>query len=118
MIWVADGEIGCMISMDQEIPENGYINSNNSKGGTKMVKSIAKEVAPGAIRTPIDAAIQSILGTYADLMMLVPYKRISEPDDIARAVSWLASEAPDYATGALLFVDGRMSLYPGVATGR
>ncbi|WFU38122.1 SDR family oxidoreductase [Bradyrhizobium sp. CB82] len=46
-------------------------------------------------------------------MTLVPYKRIGEPEDIARAVAWLA----DYVTGATLFVDGGMSLYPGFATG-
>ncbi len=50
-------------------------------------------------------------------MTLVPYKRIGEPDDIARAAVWLASDASDYVTGATLFVDGGMTLYPGFATG-
>ena len=50
-------------------------------------------------------------------MTLVPYKRIGEPDDIARAAVWLASDAADYVTGATLFVDGGMTLYPGFATG-
>lgn len=48
---------------------------------------------------------------------LVPYKRIGEPDDIAQAAVWLASDAADYVTGATLFVDGGMTLYPGFATG-
>lgn len=43
--------------------------------------------------------------------------RCPEPDDIAQAVVWLASEASDYVTGATLFVDGGMTLYPGFATG-
>ena len=44
-------------------------------------------------------------------------KRIGEPDDIAHAVAWLASGAADYVTGAALFVDGGMTLYPGFTTG-
>ena len=32
--------------------------------------------------------------------------------DIARAVAWLASDQAAYVTGATLFVDGGMSLYP------
>ena len=50
-------------------------------------------------------------------MTLVPYKRIGEPADIAQAAVWLASDNADYVTGATLFVDGGMTLYPGFATG-
>ena len=54
---------------------------------------------------------------YAALMKLVPYKRIGETDDIARAAVWLASDDSDYITGATLYVDGGMTLYPGFETG-
>ena len=54
---------------------------------------------------------------YAELMKLVPYKRIGEVDDIARAAVWLASDDSDYVTGATLYVDGGMTLYPGFETG-
>jgi glucose 1-dehydrogenase len=47
----------------------------------------------------------------------VPYKRIGEVDDIARAAVWLASDDSDYITGATLYVDGGMTLYPGFETG-
>jgi glucose 1-dehydrogenase len=50
-------------------------------------------------------------------MTLVPYKRIGEPDDVARAAVWLASDDSDYVVGAALFVDGGMTLYPGFADG-
>jgi glucose 1-dehydrogenase len=50
-------------------------------------------------------------------MHLVPYKRIGEPEDIGRAVVFLASDQADYINGASLFVDGGMTLYPGFATG-
>jgi glucose 1-dehydrogenase len=71
-------------------------------------------VAPGAIRTPINWAAWE---KYHDLTTLIPYKRIGEPEDIAQAVVWLASDAADYVTGATLFIDGGMTLYPGFATG-
>jgi NAD(P)-dependent dehydrogenase (short-subunit alcohol dehydrogenase family) len=40
-----------------------------------------------------------------------------QPDDIARAVVWLASDQSDYVVGATLFVDGGMTLFPDFAEG-
>jgi glucose 1-dehydrogenase len=54
---------------------------------------------------------------YEDLMTLVPYKRIGEPADVARAAVWLASDDADYVVGETLFIDGGMMLYPGFAHG-
>jgi glucose 1-dehydrogenase len=127
-ISVATGKIICMSSVHQEIPWAGHANYAASKGGVMLLmKSIAQElaphrirvnsIAPGAIRTPINTAAWNTPEAYKDLMTLVPYKRIGEPEDIARAAVWLASDAADYVTGATLFVDGGMTLYPGFATG-
>ncbi|MGB7888150.1 MAG: SDR family oxidoreductase [Xanthobacteraceae bacterium] len=124
----AAGKILCMSSVHQEIPWAGHANYAASKGGVMLLmKSIAQElapyrirvnsIAPGAIRTPINTAAWSTPDAYSNLMKLVPYKRIGEPEDIARAAVWLASDAADYVTGATLFVDGGMTLYPGFATG-
>jgi glucose 1-dehydrogenase len=124
----AAGKIICMSSVHQEIPWAGHANYAASKGGIMMLmRSIAQElaphrirvnsIAPGAIRTPINTAAWSSAAAYEDLMTLIPYKRIGEPDDIAKAAVWLASDAADYVTGATLFVDGGMTLYPGFATG-
>lgn len=124
----AAGKIICMSSVHQQIPWAGHANYAASKGGIMLLmKSIAQElaphfvrvnaIAPGAIRTPINTEAWNTPQAYADLMTLVPYKRIGEPDDIAQAAVWLASEASDYVTGATLFVDGGMTLYPGFATG-
>jgi glucose 1-dehydrogenase len=92
----------------------------------QLMRSIAQEVAPlgiranaiapGAIRTPINRSAWESPDAYRDLMTLVPYKRIGEPEDIAQAVAWLVSDAADYVTGTTLFVDGGMALYPGFAT--
>lgn len=125
---LAAGKIVCMSSVHQEIPWAGHANYAASKGGVMLLmRSIAQElapyrirvnsVAPGAIRTPINTGAWSTPEAYRELMTLVPYKRIGEPDDIARAIAWLASDAADYVTGATLFVDGGMTLYPGFATG-
>jgi glucose 1-dehydrogenase len=124
----AAGKIICMSSVHQQIPWAGHANYAASKGGVMLLmKTIAQElaphfirvnsIAPGAIRTPINTAAWDTDKAYADLMTLVPYKRIGEPDDIAQAAVWLASDAADYLTGATLFVDGGMTLYPGFATG-
>ncbi|WP_158803271.1 SDR family oxidoreductase [Acidisoma sp. L85] len=124
----AAGKIICMSSVHQVIPWAGHANYAASKGGVMLLmKTIAQElaphfirvnsIAPGAIRTPINTSAWNTPEAYADLMTLVPYKRIGEPDDIARAAVWLVSDAADYVTGATLFVDGGMTLYPGFATG-
>jgi NAD(P)-dependent dehydrogenase (short-subunit alcohol dehydrogenase family) len=74
-------------------------------------------IAPGAIRTPINTEAWQTKEAYDQLMTLVPYGRIGEPEDIARAAVWLASDNSDYVVGTTLFVDGGMTLYPGFATG-
>ncbi len=125
---IAAGKIICMSSVHQQIPWGGHVNYAASKGGVMlMMKSIAQElapqrircnaIAPGAIRTPINTSAWSTPEAYESLMTLVPYNRIGEPDDIAQAAVWLASDAADYVTGATLFVDGGMTLYPGFSTG-
>jgi len=99
-------------------------------GGTAvmlMMKSIAQEVAPyrirlnsiapGAIKTPINTDVWSTPEAEQELLKLIPYRRVGEPDDIGRAAVWLASDESDYINGVTLFVDGGMTLYPGFATG-
>jgi glucose 1-dehydrogenase len=78
--------------------------------GPKKIR--VNSVAPGAIRTPINAEAWQKEAKRVDLLKLIPYGRIGEPDDIARAVTWLASDASDYVTGTSLIVDGGMALYP------
>ncbi|MEO8250494.1 MAG: SDR family oxidoreductase [Burkholderiales bacterium] len=125
---VAAGKIIHMSSVHEIIPWATHANYAASKGGVQMLmKSLAQEVAPlrirvnaiapGAIRTPINSAAWQTAGAYAELMKLVPYKRIGEPEDIGRAAVWLASDASDYVTGTSLFVDGGMTLFPGFASG-
>jgi glucose 1-dehydrogenase len=124
----AAGKIICISSVHEVIPWAGHVNYAASKGGVMlMMKSLAQEVAPyrirvnsispGAIRTPINTTAWNTPDAYAELMKLVPYKRIGEPNEIGRAAVWIASDHADYITGHSLFVDGGMTLYPGFETG-
>ena len=124
----AAGKIICMSSVHDVIPWAGHVNYAASKGGVMlMMKSIAQEVAPhrirvnsispGAIRTPINRPAWETPEAYAQLLKLIPYKRIGEPEDVARAAVWLASDEADYITGTSLYVDGGMTLYPGFEAG-
>ena len=127
-ISVAAGKIIFTSSVHEIIPWAGHVNYAASKGGLMLLmKSLAQEVAekrirvnsiaPGAIRTPINAAAWSTPEAYAALMKLVPYKRIGEVEEIGRAAVWLASDFTDYLVGTTLFIDGGMTLYPGFETG-
>ena len=125
---VAAGKIIFVSSVHEVIPWAGHVNYAASKGGMMLLmKSLAQEVAekrirvnsiaPGAIRTPINTAAWSTPEAYADLMKLVPYKRIGEAEEIGRAAVWLASDFTDYVVGTTLFIDGGMTLYPGFEAG-
>jgi glucose 1-dehydrogenase len=122
------GKILCVSSVHEVIPWAGHVNYAASKGGVMLLmKSIAQEyaaerirvnsVAPGAIRTPINREAWETPEAYSALLKLIPYKRIGEPDDLARAAVWLVSDEADYVHGATLFVDGGMTLYPGFESG-
>jgi len=120
------GKIICMSSVHQVIPWGGHVNYAASKGGVDlMMRSLAQEVAPhhirinaiapGAIRTAINREAWETEEAYARLLTLIPYGRIGEPEDVAKAAVWLASDESDYVVGTTLFIDGGMTLYPGFA---
>jgi glucose 1-dehydrogenase len=125
---VAAGKIICMSSVHDVIPWSGHVNYASSKGGVMMLmKSMAQELAPwrirvnsicpGAIRTPINTEAWQTPEAYNDLMKLVPYNRIGEPEDIGSVTVFLASDFADYVTGVNIYVDGGMTLYPGFEAG-
>ena len=117
-----------MSSVHEVIPWGGHVNYASSKGGVmQLMKSIAQEMAPyrirvnsigpGAIKTPINHDAWATAQAEKELLTLIPYQRVGEPDDIARVAVWLASDYSDYITGTTIFVDGGMTLYPGFSTG-
>jgi glucose 1-dehydrogenase len=125
---VSAGKIICVSSVHEVIPWATHANYAASKGGIMMMmKSLAQEVAPlrirvnsicpGAIRTPINTAAWNTPAAYASLLTHIPYQRIGEPEDIGRVAVMLSSDMSDYITGASIFVDGGMTLYPEFSTG-
>ncbi|WP_158747476.1 glucose 1-dehydrogenase [Acidisphaera sp. L21] len=118
----AAGKILCMSSVHEVIPWAGHVNYAASKGGVgMMMRTLAQEVAsdgirvngiaPGAIRTAINKAETE--GEAAErLLRLIPYGRIGEAADVAKAATWLVSDESDYVVGTTLFIDGGMALYP------
>ncbi|MGV3704440.1 MAG: SDR family oxidoreductase [Arcticibacter sp.] len=118
------GNIIFISSVHDVIPWAGHVNYASSKGGISMLmKSLALEVAqkkirvncisPGAIATDINDDVWKDKEKMAELLKLIPYKRIGQPEDIAKAAIWLASDESDYVTGTTIYVDGGMTLYPG-----
>jgi glucose 1-dehydrogenase len=121
------GKIICMSSVHEVIPWAGHANYAASKGGIMLLmKSVAQEFAPkkirvnsicpGAIQTPINRQAWDTPEALQSLLTLIPYQRIGQPEDIGKAAVWLASDDSDYITGASIFVDGGMTLYPGFST--
>jgi glucose 1-dehydrogenase len=124
----AAGKIVCISSVHEAIPWAGHVNYAASKGGVKLfMQSLAQElaphrirvnsIAPGAIQTPINREAWETPEALASLLRLIPYGRIGQPEDIGRAVAWMASDDADYVHGQTLFVDGGMTLYPEFAHG-
>jgi glucose 1-dehydrogenase len=123
------GKIICISSVHDIIPWAGHVNYAAAKGGIMMLmKSMAQELAPlkirinslspGAIRTPMNVEKITSQEVYDRVLLrLIPDKRIGEVEDCARAAVWLASDDSDYVHGAVLYVDGGMTLYPEFAHG-
>jgi 3-oxoacyl-[acyl-carrier protein] reductase len=97
----------------------GQVNYAASKAGViGLTRSVAKElaarnvcvnaIAPGFITTDMTAALgedalEKVTGS-------IPLKRAGSPDEIARAVEFLAGPGGDYITGQTLVIDGGLSL--------
>jgi glucose 1-dehydrogenase len=122
------GKIICISSVHDRIPWAGHSNYAASKGGVMLLMmTLAQElsaykirvnsISPGAIKTPINRSAWDTPEKEAELLELIPYGRVGSTEDIAKAAVWLASDESDYVTGATLYVDGGMTLYPGFREG-
>jgi NAD(P)-dependent dehydrogenase (short-subunit alcohol dehydrogenase family) len=118
------GKIVNIASIEGEFPLTaGRTHYHASKGAViNFTRGLAKElaeykinvnsVAPGMTDTPgLEAAMG---GVKPDAITgRIPLGRLGTPDDVAKAVLFMASDAAEYITGALLFVDGGLLLGRG-----
>ena len=100
-----------------------YITAKHAQVG--LMRSVAKELAPRRIRVntihpgptenrfqaDIERHLSGILGRDATAFLdeLIPLHRHAQPEEIARAVLFLASDQSSFVTGATLAVDGGMT---------
>ena len=97
----------------------GQANYSSSKAGMiGLTKSVAKElgargvtcnaVAPGYINTEMTEVLSDKVKDAMKAM--IPMRKPGEPEDIAKAVAFLASDSARYMTGEVLRVDGGMAM--------
>jgi glucose 1-dehydrogenase len=117
------GAIINMSSVHQFIPWPGFAHYCASKGGMKLLSETAARewaphkirvinVAPGAIATPINNFVLDDPEAKHAVEEEIPLGRFGQPEEIAAAVAWAASDQAAYMTGNTLVVDGGMALYP------
>ncbi|QKT03731.1 glucose 1-dehydrogenase [Ectothiorhodospiraceae bacterium 2226] len=113
-------------SVHEHIPHARYAHYCASKGGLKMLmKTFALElasrgvrvnnIAPGAIATRMNRDWLHTPERQQQVAAKIPAGRVGEPEEIADAAVFLASDAARYITGTTLFVDGGMTLYQNFA---
>ena len=111
------GKIINIASIDALHPTGNLVHYDASKGGVVMVtKALALElgphnimvnaIAPGGIQTPGASGPVTSDEFLQAFISRIPLRRVGVPDDIAKAVFFLASGASDYMTGSLVVVDG------------
>jgi len=123
MVRGGGGVVVNMSSVHQFIPWPGFAHYCASKGAMKLLmETAARElagqgirlvnIAPGAIVTPINKFVLDDPEAEHAVIEEIPLGRMGQPEEVAAAVAWAASDQASYVTGTTIIVDGGMSLYP------
>ena len=93
------------------------VNYSSAKAGELgLTKSLAKEVASYGIRVNavapgfIDTDMTKDLKKKDELIKMIPFGRFGKPEEVAKVVTFLASEKSCYITGQVLKVDGGLAI--------
>jgi 2-hydroxycyclohexanecarboxyl-CoA dehydrogenase len=117
-----EGRIINIASDAGRVGSSGEVVYSGTKGGViAFSKALAREVAgngvtvnvvcPGPTNTPLlDELAATNQKLYDSLARAVPMKRIGQPDDVAPAVVFLASDGAGYITGQTLSVSGGLTM--------
>ena len=117
-----DGHYGRIINIDSEVadlPPPGSSHYSTAKSAQKgLARAWARELAPLGITVnsvapgfiPVERHADLPPQVLADYLATVPAGQLGTPDDIAHAVSFLASEGAGFITGQRIVVDGGRSL--------
>jgi NAD(P)-dependent dehydrogenase (short-subunit alcohol dehydrogenase family) len=119
MIRARQGRIILISSVSGLSGSGGQANYAASKAGlVGFARSLAREigsrkitvnvVAPGFVETDMTASLPE--ARTSELLAQIPLKRIARPDEVAGVVTWLASDAASYVTGAVIPVDGGLGM--------
>lgn len=123
MIGQGSGKIINIASIAGQVALGGAAPYCASKGGLiQLTKVFAVEwaryniyvnaIAPGYIRTPLNEEYLYDGGPlYKKIINRVPLKRLGRVEDLQGVAVFLASEASNYITGQVIFVDGGMLAY-------
>lgn len=114
---VRGGSIINMASIGGQNPEDGLGVYSASKAALiSITKSMAREwgpfniranaVCPGFIRTDLSRVLWDDAPLLKAVEDATPLRRLGTPEDVAHAVTYLASDASAFCTGAILTVDG------------
>jgi 2-hydroxycyclohexanecarboxyl-CoA dehydrogenase len=122
MVERGGGRVVNIASDAGRVGSSGEVVYSGTKGGViAFSKALAREVAargvtvnvvcPGPTDTPLlDQVAQASQKLYDGLAKAVPLRRIAQPDDIAPAVVFLASDGASYITGQTLSVSGGLTM--------